>query len=298
MPVYSMTGFGSASGGGTSEGQTTPASIIEIRSVNGRFLDLTIKTSDDTRGLEAPLRELVAGRVKRGKVEIRLFLARDGAGAMPTLAPEQLMRLSALEGTVLSYFTKAPPLSVNEVLQWCRQNEPAARTDESALEIARQALDAFVESRRREGERLAQALRSQASRVRALAADAKPMIGAVVQRQQQRFLERWRDALAATGAADVSAEAARERALGEAAAYALRIDVAEELTRLEAHLDELDALLDKGGELGKRLDFLMQEMHREANTLGSKSQAIELTTISMDMRVAIEQMREQVQNLE
>jgi uncharacterized protein (TIGR00255 family) len=298
MPVYSMTGYGSACGEGTSEGQTAPAMSVEIRSVNGRFLDLTIKTTDDTRGLEAPLRELVAGRVKRGKVEIRVFLARDAAGGLPAVAPEHLMRLSALEGTVLAYFTKAAPLSAHEVLQWCRQTDPAPRNDEAALEIARRALDAFVESRGREGERLAQALRAQAARVRQLAADARPMVGAVVQRQQHRFLERWRDALAATGASEISADAARERALTEAAAYALRIDVAEELTRLDAHLDELDALLDKGGELGKRLDFLVQELHREANTLGSKSQAIELTAISMDMRVTIEQMREQVQNIE
>jgi uncharacterized protein (TIGR00255 family) len=96
----------------------------------------------------------------------------------------------------------------------------------------------------------------------------------------------------------VSAEAARDRALTEAAAYAIRIDVAEELSRLVSHLDEIERLLVKGGEVGKRLDFLIQELHREANTLGSKSSALELTGISVDMKVAIEQMREQVQNIE
>jgi len=96
----------------------------------------------------------------------------------------------------------------------------------------------------------------------------------------------------------VPPEAARERALTEATAFALRIDVAEELTRLNAHLDEIERLLDKGGEIGKRLEFLIQELHREANTLGSKSAALELTRISVDMKVLIEQMREQVQNLE
>ena len=122
---------------------------------------------------------------------------------------------------------------------------------------------------------------------------------AVVQRQQQRFLERWAEALAATGAAQsFSAESMRERALNEATAYAIRIDVAEELTRLGSHLEEIERLIRKGGEIGKRLDFLIQELHREANTLGSKSSSIELTRISVDMKVLIEQMREQVQNIE
>jgi uncharacterized protein (TIGR00255 family) len=121
----------------------------------------------------------------------------------------------------------------------------------------------------------------------------------VVRRQQERFLERWNEALAgAPGAASVPATSLQERALAEAAAYALRIDVAEELNRLAAHLDEIDRLLTAGGELGKRLDFLIQELHREANTLGSKAAALELSAISVEMRVLIEQMREQVQNIE
>ena len=297
MPVYSMTGYGNASAGGDPDAPTAPVMNVEMRSVNGRFLDLSIKAADDTRGFEQALRELVAGRVKRGKVEVRVSLARDVSAGLPNAAPEQLMRLAQLEATVQGYFPKATALGVHEVLQWCRQAEPPPRADETVMEVARKALDGLIASRQREGERLEQALRAQAERVRELAAQARPMVPTVVQRQQQRFLERWREALAATGA-EVGADAARERALSEAAAYALRIDVAEELTRLEAHLDELDSLLTKGGELGKRLDFLVQEMHREANTLGAKAQAIELTTISMDMRVAIEQMREQVQNIE
>jgi len=125
-------------------------------------------------------------------------------------------------------------------------------------------------------------------------------VPAVVERQQQRFLERWAEALKATGGVEgsVPAEALRERAMNEAATFALRIDVAEELSRLRAHLEEIARLLKGGGELGKRLDFLIQELHREANTLGSKSAALELTGVSVEMKVLIEQMREQVQNLE
>ena len=124
------------------------------------------------------------------------------------------------------------------------------------------------------------------------------MPGAVT-RMQQRFLERWKEALDKAGAAQsVAREAIEERALNEAAAYAIRIDVAEELARLRSHLDEITRLLDKGGEIGKRLEFIIQELLREANTLGSKSPSIEMTAISVDMKVAIEQLREQVQNVE
>ncbi len=298
MSVYSMTGYGSATGSGSSVDSKPCVVSVEMRSVNGRYLDLSIKTSDDTRALEAGLRDLVTGRVKRGKVEVRVSLARDASGAQHAVTSEQLMRLAQSESTIQGYFPKASALSVHEIMQWCRQTDPAPRTDEGALAVAREALDALIDARRREGHRLTQTLQTQAARLRDLAAQAKPQVGAVVQRQQQRFLERWREALTSIGTTDVSPESARERALGEAAAYALRIDVAEELTRLEAHLDELEGLLSKGGELGKRLDFLMQELHREANTLGAKSQALELTTLSMDMRVTIEQMREQVQNIE
>jgi uncharacterized protein (TIGR00255 family) len=137
------------------------------------------------------------------------------------------------------------------------------------------------------------------TRLRELAALAEPLVPAVVLRQQQKFLERWEEALTAVGAAQtISKQALQERAINEAAAYAIRIDVAEELARLRAHLDEVARLLKVGGEVGKRLDFLIQELLREANTMGSKASSLELTNISVEMKVAIEQLREQVQNLE
>jgi uncharacterized protein (TIGR00255 family) len=188
-------------------------------------------------------------------------------------------------------------MSVSEVLQWARQGGTAEKFDAAAIGAARRCADALRETRAREGAHLAATLHERTSALRALAAKAAPLVPAVVQRQQQRFLERWNEALASAGATG-SIEAQHERALGEAAALALRIDIAEELTRLNAHLDEIDRLLRAGGEVGKRLDFLIQELHREANTLGSKSSTLELSSLSVDMKVLIEQMREQVQNLE
>ena len=311
MAVYSMTGYGSATESGPKSPQNAAtasgaaaagmsASVTaEVRSVNGRYLDLALRLPEDLRGLEPALRELVSAEFRRGKIELRVATSRDtDAGvAMPTL--EQLNRLGRLESTVLGWLPKATPLSVHETLQWCRANSPTERLDDAALAAARSAVAALREARAREGERLVTVLRERVAALRTLAAQAAPLIPATVERQQARFLDRWSAALAATGAANtVSAEALQERALNEAAAYAIRIDVAEELARLSAHLDEIDRLLERGGELGKRLDFLIQELHREANTLGSKSAALELTTVAVDMKVAIEQMREQVQNIE
>ena len=309
MSVYSMTGFAHATHGASggsghepAQGLASAAISVDARSVNSRFLDLSFRLPDELRGLEPALRELVGTMFKRGKIELRIAPQRDTDTAWPQPQPDQLNRLSRLESTVIGWLPKAQPLSVNEALQWCRQGGAAERLDELALAAARDALVGLREARAREGARLMLILQERINRLRELAAQAAPLLPAVVQRQQQRFLDRWNEALEtvgnATGTGGVSAEALRDRALNEAAAYALRIDVAEELSRLTAHLDEIDRLMRAGGELGKRLDFLIQELQREANTLGSKSSALELTNIAVEMKVAIEQMREQVQNIE
>ena len=311
MAVYSMTGFALAThtlGNAAEDMPSRPAAsgsgvTVEARSVNSRFLDLSFRLPDEMRGLEPALRELVGASFRRGKIEVRVASQRDSDSAWPQPQPDQLNRLSRLESTVTGWLPQARVLSVNEALQWCRLGGSAERLDEAALAAAREAIAGLREAREREGARLVAILTERIGHLRELAIQAAPLVPAVVKRQQQRFLERWQDALqnvpaSAGGGASISADALRDRALNEAAAYALRIDVAEELARLSAHLDEIARLLGAGGELGKRLDFLIQELHREANTLGSKSSALELTNISVEMKVAIEQMREQVQNIE
>ena len=315
MSVYSMTGFGHATagaGGSTDDTAQKPASsatsspaaagsavTVEARSVNSRFLDLAFRLPDELRGLEPALRELIGAAFKRGKIELRVATQRETDSGWPQPQPDQLNKLSRMESTVIGWLPKAQPLSVNEALHWCRQGGATERLDDAALAAARAAITGLREARGREGARLVDILMERITRLRELAAMAQPLVPAVVQRQQQRFLDRWNEALQNAGAGgSVSADALRDRALNEAAAYALRIDVAEELARLSAHLDEIDRLLKAGGELGKRLDFLIQELQREANTLGSKASALEMTNISVEMKVAIEQMREQVQNIE
>ena len=304
MPVYSMTGYASASSQPSSNGDTTVPSnasvTVELRSVNGRFLDLGFRMPEDLRGLEPALRELLTGQFKRGKIEMRINTQREGDNNWPQPQPDQLNKLSRLESTVQSWLPKAQPLSVHEALQWCKGGGSATeKLDEATMEAARKCVSGLAKAREREGEKLVAILMERISRLRELATEAEPLVPAVVARQQQRFLERWQEALTNSGAGQsIPEDALRERALNEAAAYAIRIDVAEELARLRAHLEEIARLLKKGGEIGKRLDFLIQELHREANTLGSKAAALELTNISVEMKVAVEQLREQVQNIE
>ena len=296
MAVYSMTGYA----GAASEPAAGAAAVsVEARSVNGRFLDLALRLPDELRGLEPALRELLTAQFRRGKIELRVSTAREAEGALPMPATEQLNRLAHVQGAITGWLTDARPLSVNEVLHWCRTTAPADKLDEPAMAAARRCVEGLREARAREGARLVAMLQERTTRLRELAAQAEPLLPHVVQRQQARFIERWNEALASVqSAAAVPAQALHERAMAEAASYAIRIDVAEELSRLRSHLDEIERLLQAGGELGKRLEFLIQELQREANTLGSKSAALELTTIAVEMKVAIEQMREQVQNIE
>ncbi len=302
MPLHSMTGYASVQQAAPSADGEAPRPArrlgLEIRSVNSRFLDLAFRLPDELRGTEPALRALLTAQLKRGKVEVRAVLEQDSASALPQPSPLLLQRLNAVQDQVRAWLPEARPLSVADALRWCASS---ATTDEDwntlVPALAAQAIAALQEARAREGARLGEMLRDRVQQLRALAEQAEPLVPQVVAQQRQRFMERWKEALALADS-NIPAEAAQERALSEATALAIRIDIAEEITRLRSHLDEIERLLVKGGEAGKRLEFLIQELHREANTLGSKSAALELTRVSVDMKVLIEQMREQIQNIE
>ena len=309
MAVYSMTGYANAAPRAptataaalheASRGAPPkPSLAVEIRSVNGRFLDISMRLPDELRGLEPALRAMLTARFKRGKIELRIAGAALAEGVVPDPTPEQLAHLARVDAGVREHLPHARALSVHEALQWCR-GAAEAQPEHAVLQTAELCVERLGAARAREGERLAVVLAERVTHLRGLADAAEPLVPGAVSRMQQRFLERWKEALDKAGAAQsVAREAIEERALNEAAAYAIRIDVAEELARLRSHLDEITRLLDKGGEIGKRLEFIIQELLREANTLGSKSPSIEMTAISVDMKVAIEQLREQVQNVE
>ena len=282
-------------------GHTSSRIGVEIRSVNSRFLDLAFRLPDELRAAEPLLRDLLTAKLKRGKVELRVSLESTSASNLRAPSSGTLQRLGSIEDSIKSWLPQAPGLSVADILR-IATNEDKKPHDYSddLLKLAKKALKELLGAREREGARLKQMLLDRTSQLRALSLLAGPMVPKLVEQQKTRFLERWQEAMAMPGGSDSKAlpEAAQDRALAEATAFAIRIDVAEEITRLSSHLDEIDRLLEAGGELGKRLDFLIQELHREANTLGAKSASLELTRISVDMKVLIEQIREQVQNIE
>ena len=274
---------------------------LEIRSVNSRFLDLGFRMPDELRMHEAALRELISAQLKRGKVEVRVHLEADQSSGLAKPDAALLEQLSQLQAQVQTVLPQARGLSVADILKLSVQ--PQATPQELAaplVQLAKDALASLLLARAREGQRLAQHLLEQVGQLQTLVAKALPLVPLLVSQQRQRFLDRWQEALG-LGQETANADMAQDRALSEATAFAIRIDVAEDLTRLGAHLDEITQCLNrppaKEG-VGKRLDFLIQELHREANTLGSKSAALEMTRIGVDMKVLIEQMREQVQNLE
>ncbi len=305
MPVYSMTGYASAQHGAAqaapgqeAKGAAASRLGLEIRSVNSRFLDLTFRLSEELRQHEPVLREAITSRLKRGKVEVRAALETGGADTLREPSPRMLQRLNALQDNVRSWLPEARALSVADVVRLSATDTGADIDWTDALTgLAGRTLDGLMAAREREGARLAAMLLGHLKQLRSLARQAAPLVPQLVEQQRTRFLERWKEAMALAEGATLP-EAAQDRALTEATAFAIRIDVAEELMRLGSHIDEIERLVNKGGEIGKRLDFLIQELHREANTLGSKSAALELTHISVDMKVLIEQMREQVQNIE
>ena len=304
MPVYSMTGYASGQSrpaGSHSEAETRPHAAarlgVEIRSVNSRFLDLTFKLPEELRQHEPALRELLTGQLKRGKVEVRGAIENTANAGIGEPSAKLLQRLNGLQDNVKAWLPDARELSVADVLRLAA-GDTATRGDwgPDLAEVTEKTLKELLSAREREGARLAKMLQDHLTQLRALATQALPLVPQLVEQQRTRFLERWQEAMGLSGG--TLPEAAQDRALTEATAFAIRIDVAEELTRLNSHLDEIERLVKKGGEIGKRLDFLIQELHREANTLGSKSATLELTRIGVDMKVLIEQMREQVQNIE
>ncbi|MCL6555963.1 MAG: YicC family protein [Burkholderiales bacterium] len=287
--IYSMTGFAAASRemvGGTLN--------LELKSVNGRYLDLQFRLAEELRALEPLLRERLAARLARGKVECRLFLTprRD---AVPRLVINAglLERLLALEGEIRTAAPAAAPLAVADLLRWPGMivteevsREALAEAVEALLATALAELDA---TRAREGEKLAGLIRERLAALRQLVERVRPRLPAVIAALGERLAARLREAGVAVD---------EERVRQEIVLFAQRVDVDEELSRLTAHLVEVERVLAQGGAVGKRLDFLMQELNREANTLGAKSLDAEVSRIAMEMKVLIEQMREQVQNIE
>lgn len=267
---------------------------IELKSVNSRYLDFHFRVTEDLRALEMPLRELLSARLSRGKVECRLsFNAAAARAEQLQLNGDLLATLQALSAQVRAQLPDAAPLSVHETLRWPGmfgdQSVDFAALGPEVMVLAREVLDDFTASRGREGAKLAAMIVERVNGMREIVRRVAPRIPEA----QALFTDKLRQRLT-----EALGNASDDRILQEVAVFATRIDVAEELSRLTTHLDEVERVLKQGGACGKRLDFLMQELNREANTLGSKSAITEVSQASMDLKLLIEQMREQIQNLE
>lgn len=284
-----MTGYASANA------ELPQGSLqVELRSVNSRFLDLQFRVPDEMRAMEPALRELIAARVLRGKVDCRLQLnLRTAAPRAATMNAEALATLRRLAGEVREAMPDARSLGVADVLRWPGVLAEEAPDEEqlhaAAIGCASRALEELCASRNREGAKLKAALLARVADMRARAADAAPLVPEAIAAQRVRMAERLREAL---GAMD------EERLRQEIAVLALKADVDEELTRFSTHLDEVERVLAKGGAAGKRLDFLAQELNREANTLASKAASSKLADCALELKLLVEQVREQVQNIE
>lgn len=287
--IHSMTGFA------VQKRDLGHVSLhLELRSVNSRYLDLFFRMGDDLRACEPAIRELLTARLGRGKVECRINLQNTSAGNTDlALNSALLTQLATAQESILAKLPSSARLTVGEILRWPGMLADDGLDFEQLLPeltaLARDAIDDLVASRRREGEKLAAMITERIERMRALVIEVQPRVPAIVAEHQEKLAARLRDAAAGLD---------EDRIRQEVALYAQRIDVAEELSRLNTHLDEVVRILKTGGASGKRLDFLMQELNREANTLGSKSAATDVSGVAMELKVLIEQMREQVQNVE
>jgi uncharacterized protein (TIGR00255 family) len=282
-----MTGYAAAAAG-------SPRGTLglELRTVNSRFLDLQFRIADELRAHEPLLRELISARISRGKVDCRLSLVEGTEQAASRLNPQALGRLRTLAEAAQKAFPQAAPLRLADVLRW--PGVMAEVADDESLRAAvgalcRRALDELVAARTREGEKLAAAVLERVQGMRARLERIAPLMPQAIAAYQEKLAERLREAIASLD---------DERLRAEIALFAAKVDVAEELERLRTHLDEVQRVLRAGGLVGKRLDFIAQELNREANTLAAKAASQAISDCALELKLLVEQIREQAQNIE
>ena len=285
--IRSMTAYATverATAGGTLVG--------ELRAVNHRFLELGLRLPDELRALEPALRERVAARIQRGKLDFVLRLrVPEGEGALQ-IDPTRVAQLSEL---ALDLSSRFPGLrtELTDLLQFpgVLQNKAidTAALHAEALALLDELLEQFVVAREREGDKLATVIAERVDAIAARAAEARELMPQIRAGQRQKLEARL---------ADLSQPADPGRLEQELVLWLQKLDVDEELDRLDSHIKEIRRVLKQREPVGRRLDFLLQEFNREANTFGSKSIDARTTNIAVELKVLIDQVREQVQNIE
>lgn len=301
--VASMTGYACADGS-TPAGRVT----VECRTVNSRFLDLQLRLDEGVRFADPVIRQAVQRRLARGKVDLRVTLSPNESAMPASINLAALKRLLALQDQIIRASAaagdEADSLSVSEILGFpgIAQSESTDQdaVSQAVLEILDRALDALSEARTREGAALVKVLLGYCDQMEATVKEVRAAIPQIIAQLEAKLTERLKKSLeeALTEKSTLTAEEVSDRIRQEVTLYAMRMDVDEEMNRLTTHIAEVRRLLAAGGAVGRKLDFMAQEMNREANTLGSKAAAIEMTNASLALKITIDQMREQIQNLE
>jgi len=268
--------------------------IWEIRSVNHRYLELAFKMPEDFRASETRFREILQHRLKRGKVECSLrFNTSNQQSAGIAINAQQAKSLVKACQQINDLLHQPSEVDPMEVLQWPGIVQESKLDMKSVLAASEtslnRALDDLIANREREGERLRDLILQRTESIAKIVKKTRKKMPEIQQRYQQKLRERL-DAL--------NIDVNQDRLEQELVHLAQKMDVDEEIDRLECHLEELNDVLNRDEAIGRRLDFLMQELNREANTLGSKSADISSTNASVELKVLIEQMREQIQNIE
>jgi uncharacterized protein (TIGR00255 family) len=287
--TFSMTGFAAVE-----QNLASATLLLELRAVNSRYLDLHFKLDDSLKCLEPMIRELIGEKLSRGKVECKLNLLQRGqTNQVPLLDESILQQLAAMQTKTLQFFPQSRALSVADILRWPGVLQSDALDQSTIAEevkrVVMQGLQQLNASREREGEKLKAIILDRLAQIESLVTKVKPLLPQLHQEYQAKLEQKLQETIKTID---------YERVAQELVLFAQRIDVDEELERLTAHVAEVKRVLNSNAPAGKRLDFLMQELNREANTLGSKSVSVHTTQVSMELKVLIEQMREQIQNVE
>jgi uncharacterized protein (TIGR00255 family) len=287
--TFSMTGYAALE-----QSIENATLILELRAVNSRYLDLHFKLDENLRSFEPAIREQIGAQLSRGKIECKMSLIQRNQAGQATQLDEAIMQqLSAMQESVQLHFPESRQLSVADILRWPGVVLSSALSQETLLDdikkLVQKGLQDLNASRAREGEKLKALILERLSQIEDLVVKVKPLLPALTKEYQVKLENKLQENLKNID---------QERVAQELVLFAQRIDVDEELTRLTAHISEVKRILSSDAPAGKRLDFLMQELNREANTLGSKSVSVQTTQVSMELKVLIEQMREQIQNIE
>ncbi len=266
----------------------------ELRSVNHRYIDISLRMPEELRALEFKVRERIGERLKRGKVECGLrFQARDTQRRTLAIDHEAVKRLTAAVREATIHVNNPAPLDMFELLRWPgvmqQQEVDMEPLYEAVMTLLDDALVDMVDNRAREGDKLKMVILQRCDAIDALVVKMNALLPGLREQLCRKLKERL---------AELKSELEPGRLEQEIVIQAQKMDVDEELDRLAAHIDEVRHVMGRKEPVGRRLDFLMQELNREANTLGSKSNDTEVTRVSVELKVLIEQIREQIQNIE